>query len=292
MIHSMTGFGRCEISKDSRKITVEVKSVNHRYLDMNIRMPKKLYRFEPSIRNWVKEVLERGKIDISISYEDTGEGSLCLQYNESFAREYFQILQHISQEFDIENDVKATYIAKCPEVVTMQEQVLDDTELDDLVQEAIRGALQALIAVREREGEALQQNLLSKAEHMKGIVHYLEEHSPQILSEYRKKLEEKVRELLENASIDEGRIAAEVTLYADKICIDEEIVRLQSHISSLVDNLQTGDRIGRKLDFIAQEMNREANTILSKTSDLDLINQGIELKNLIEEIREQVQNIE
>lgn len=292
MIKSMTGFGRCEISKNDRKITVEMKSVNHRYLDINIRMPKKLYFYEAELRNIIKGVLERGKVDVFISYEDLSEGSTCLKYNEALAREYYDTVCKISEDFNVHNDVTATYIARCPEVVIMEEQAVDEEELEKLVTEAMNGALVEMVKVREKEGENLKTNLLTKLSTMREIVAFIEERSPQILTEYRAKLDLKVQEMLENAGLDENRIAAEVTLFADKVCVDEEIVRLGSHISAMDDNLKKGDRVGRKLDFIAQEMNREANTILSKTSDIDITNMGIELKNTIEEIREQVQNIE
>ncbi len=292
MIRSMTGFGRYEISKNNRKITVEIKSVNHRYLDMNIRMPKKLYSFEANIRNVIKSKLERGKVDVFINYEDLSEGSMCLQYNEPLAKEYYEMITRISNEFDVKNDATATYIARCPEVIVMEEQAVDGEELDAFVSDAINGALDELIKVREHEGEQLKNNLLMKTGTMNEIVEFIGVRSPQIITEYKKKLEEKVREMLENSSIDDSRIAAEVTLYADKVCVDEEVVRLNSHISAMNNNLNIGDRVGRKLDFIAQEMNREANTILSKTSDIEITGKGIELKNTIEEIREQVQNIE
>lgn len=292
MLRSMTGFGRCEISDNNRKITVEMKSVNHRYLDINIRLPKKLYFFESEIRNIIKGVLERGKVDVFISYEDLSEGSTCLKYNEALAKEYFDTVSKIAESFGVHNDASATYIARCPEVVIMEEQPVDEEELERLVTEAMKGALEEMVKVREREGENLRNNLLTKTESLQKMVAFIEERSPQILTEYRAKIDLKVKELLENASIDENRVAAEVTLFADKVCIDEEIVRLGSHISNMNENLKKGDRVGRKLDFIAQEMNREANTILSKTSDMDITNMGIELKNTIEEIREQVQNIE
>lgn len=292
MIKSMTGFGRYEVSLDNRKVTIEMKSVNHRYLDVNIRMPKKINFFEAELRNIIKSVLERGKIDVFITYEDLSEGSTCLKYNESLAREYFNTVSKITEDFGLHNDLTATYIARCPEVVIMEEQAVDEEALEKMVSEAMNGALAEMVKVREREGENLKQNLIKKLSSMKEIVAFIEERSPQILSEYRTKIDLKVKEMLENSGIDENRIAAEVTLFADKVCVDEEIVRLGSHISAMIDNLDKGDKVGRKLDFIAQEMNREANTILSKTSDINITNMGIELKNTIEEIREQVQNIE
>lgn len=292
MIRSMTGFGRYEISENNRKITVEIKSVNHRYLDINIRMPKKLYNFENNIRHLIKNMLERGKVDVFISYEDYSEGSMCLKYNEAIAKEYYDTVSKIAETFGIKNDATATYIAKCPEVVVMEEQAVSEDELDKLVSDTVNGALLELVKAREKEGENLRNSLYEKTKIMQDIVSMIKEKSPMILKEYKAKLEEKVKDMLENSSIDDSRIAAEVTLYADKVCVDEEIVRLISHIESMNSNLVDGERVGRKLDFIAQEMNREANTILSKAGDVILTDLGIELKTLIEKIREQIQNIE
>ena len=292
MIKSMTGFGRCELSNEKRKITVELKSVNHRYLDVNIRMPKKLNFFESAIRTLLKEYMQRGKVDMFISYEDYSEQTLAVKYNATIAKEYLTYLQQMADEFNLENDIRVSSLSRYPEVLTMEEQSADEDELWSDLSQAIREACTQFVATRTTEGEHLKQDLVEKLHHMRDNVDKVEQRAPQIIAEYRSKLEEKVKEFLEDSTIEENRIAAEVTLYADKIAVDEEIVRLQSHISSMTDVLESDESIGRKLDFMAQEMNREANTILSKSSDVDLADHAIELKTNVEKVREQIQNIE
>ena len=292
MIKSMTGFGRCEASKGERKYTVELKGVNHRYLDVNIRMPKKLNFFETSIRNLLKKYATRGKVDIFITYEDTSENQVSIKYNEKLAGEYLTYLKQMEEKFSLDNDIRVSSLSRYPEVLTMEEQVLDEEELWSGLQEALKGAFEQFASTRATEGENLKKDIIAKLDHMLELVAYIEERSPEIVAEYRTKLEEKVHELLVDRQIDESRIAAEVVVYADKICTDEEIVRLKSHIDHMKDTLQSEDGIGRKLDFIAQEMNREANTILSKANDLEVSNRAIDLKTEIEKVREQIQNIE
>ena len=292
MIRSMTGFGRCEIQSGEKKFTVEMNGVNHRYLDVNIRMPKKLYFFETAIRSYLKKYIQRGKVDIFVTYEDLSEGQMSLKYNEALASEYLDYFRQMEEKFGLENDVRISALSRYPEVFTMEEQDVDEEEMWNGLREALDGACVQFVSARETEGEKLREDLIGKLDDMKAVVEKIEERSPQILSEYREKLEEKVKELLADTQIDESRIAAEVVLFADKICTDEEIVRLKSHIDHMKSTLQAGEGIGRKLDFIAQEMNREANTILSKANDLTVSNYGIDLKTEIEKVREQIQNIE
>lgn len=292
MIKSMTGFGRCEIIRDSRKFTVELKSVNHRYLDVNIRMPKRLNFFETSIRTLLKQYAGRGKIDIFITYEDTSENQVSLKYNASLAAEYLKYFKQMEEEFGLENDIRVSTLSRCPEVITMEEQSEDEEELWDGLKTALEGAFGQLVETRAAEGENLKRDIMDKLESMEKTVADIEAHSPEIIVQYREKLETKVGELLADTQIEEGRIAAEVIIFADKICTDEEIVRLKSHISHMKSTLGETEGIGRKLDFIAQEMNREANTILSKANDLEVSNCAISLKTEIEKVREQIQNIE
>ena len=292
MIRSMTGFGRCEIQSGEKKFTVEMKGVNHRYLDVNIRMQKKLYFFETAIRSYLKKYIQRGKVDIFVTYEDLSEGQMFLKYNETLAAEYLDYFRQMEEKYGLENDVRISALSRYPEVFTMEEQDVDEEELWNGLREALDGACIQFVSARETEGEKLREDLIGKLDDMKAVVEKIEERSPQILSEYREKLEDKVKELLADTQIDESRIAAEVVLFADKICTDEEIVRLKSHIDHMKSTLQAGEGIGRKLDFIAQEMNREANTILSKANDLTVSNYGIDLKTEIEKVREQIQNIE
>lgn len=292
MIKSMTGFGRCENLQDDRKFTVEMKAVNHRYFDVNIKMPKKLGFFESAIRNLLKEYIQRGKVEIYISYEDYTESNVSLKYNESIAAEYVKYFRQIAETFHLENDIRASLVGRSPEVLTMEEQEADEKEIWAVLEKALKGACEQFTESRIREGEALKTDLISKLDGMQKDVVCIEQRYPEIMENYRKKLEEKVKELLGDTKIEEGRIASEVVLYSDKICTDEETVRLKSHIDSMKHTLQTGGSIGRKLDFIAQEMNREANTILSKANDLETSNIAINLKTEIEKVREQIQNIE
>ncbi len=293
MIKSMTGFGRCEVSEGERKFTVEMKGVNHRYLDVNIRMPKKLNFFETAIRNLLKQSIQRGKVDIFITYEDLSENQMSLKYNEKLAGEYMDYFSQMEESFSLDNDIRVSTLLRCPEVLTMEEQAVDDEELWNGLKKALEGATSQFVESRTLEGEHLRNDIIKKLDGMLDLVGYIEERAPKIIAQYREKLENKVRELLSDTQIEEGRIAAEVVIFADKICTDEEVVRLRSHVVHMKETLKSeGSGIGRKLDFIAQEMNREANTILSKANDLEVSNVGIDLKTEIEKVREQIQNIE
>lgn len=292
MIKSMTGFGRCEVAEGTRKVTVEMKSVNHRYLDVNIKMPKKLNFFETAIRSELKNYIQRGKIDIFISYEDMAESNVCVKYNKDLAAEYMKYLWKMSEDFSLDNDVRVSTLSRYPEVLTMEEQTVDEEELWQFLEKAVRGAAEAFVETRIREGENIRSDLLAKLDAMLDMVAFIEQRAPQIIAEYKQKLRDKVKELLEDTKIDESRLLTEVTIFADKVCVDEELVRLRSHITTTKESLLKGGSVGRKLDFIAQEMNREANTILSKTTDLETSNRAIELKTEIEKVREQIQNIE
>lgn len=289
----MTGFGRCEVMEGERKFTVEMKGVNHRYLDVNIRMPKKLNFFETAIRSLLKQSIQRGKVDIFISYEDFTENQMSLKYNESLAQEYMDCFGRMKEQFSLENDIRVSTLSRCPEVLTMEEQVINEEELWNGLKKALEGAIGQFAETRTLEGSNLKKDIIEKLDGLLDLVGYIEERTPKIVAEYREKLEAKVRELLEDTQIEESRIAAEVVIFADKICTDEEVVRLRSHIIHMKETLQSEEAgIGRKLDFIAQEMNREANTILSKANDLEVSNVGIDLKTEIEKVREQIQNIE
>lgn len=288
----MTGFGRSEIINEDRKIVVELKAVNHRYCDMNIKLPKKLYFLESSIRNFLKDYIERGKVDVFITYEDYTESNVCVKYNKEIAAEYVGYLKEMSEEFGLETDLKATVVGRFPEVFSLEEREKNQEFIWEHLKEVLETAVTKFVETRITEGEHLKADLLSKLDEMEGFVSVIEENSPKLIEEYKEKLTEKVAELMANNQIDSQRIATEVTLYADKICIDEEIVRLKSHITKTRDILIKGGSIGRKLDFIAQEMNREANTILSKSNSLQISDIGIDLKTDIEKVREQIQNIE
>lgn len=292
MIKSMTGFGRCEIAEADRKITVEMKSVNHRYLDVTIKMPKKLNFFEAAIRTELKNYMQRGKVDLFITYEDFTESNVCVKYNKELAAEYMQYFDRMAEDFSLDNDIRVSTLARFPEILTMEEQTVDEEQLWKLLDKVLKGAAENFVETRIREGENLRNDLIAKLEGMLAHVDFITERSPEIIEEYKEKLTKKVEELLSDKQVDESRLLMEVTIFADKVCVDEELVRLRSHITATRDALLAGGSIGRKLDFIAQEMNREANTILSKSSDLEISNRAIELKTEIEKVREQIQNIE
>lgn len=292
MIKSMTGFGRSEAADENRKFIVEMKSVNHRYLDFNIRMPKKFCFFESAIRNTLKEYMQRGKVDVFVTYEDYTQSRISLHYNKEIAAQYLQHLQQMSEDFGLDNDIRVSTLSRYPEVFTMEEVDADEEEIWQMLEKALRGAAEQFVNARTLEGESLKNDLMDKLDYLESQVVLVEARGPEILREYRAKLENKMKELLEDTQIEESRIAQEVVIFSDKMCTDEETVRLRSHIKNMKKSLSDGKNIGRKLDFIAQEMNREANTILSKANDLETSNIAIELKTEIEKIREQIQNIE
>lgn len=288
----MTGFGRAENLQGEIKFIVEMKAVNHRYFDVNIKMPKKLAFFESAIRSTLKNYMHRGKIDVFITYEDLSQSSASLKYNESLAAEYLQYYRQMAEKFGLKDDITVSTLGRCPEVFAMEDQTIDEKEIWAVLEKALIGAGEQMIVAREKEGMALKEDLFKKLDSMTEEVTKIQERFPIMMESYRTKLEEKVKELLEDTQIEESRIATEVVLYADKICTDEETVRLKSHILHMKETLEEGDNVGRKLDFIAQEMNREANTILSKANDLETSNLAIDLKTEIEKVREQIQNIE
>lgn len=292
VIRSMTGFGRSEVATEQRKIMIEMKAVNHRYSDINIKMPKKLSIFEVSMRNQLKQWVQRGKIDIFVTYEDYKEQDVTVKYNEPLASEYMKYFKQMKEHFGLEQDVKVSTLAKMPEVFSLEESTIDEEEVKKQLEEAFQLAIKDFVLTREKEGEHLKQDLLKKLEGMLESVAYIEERSPVLIKAYREKLETKVKELLGTSNVNESQIMTEVVLYADKICVDEETVRLKSHITNMIHLLEEGGFVGRKLDFIAQEMNREANTILSKMNDISIVNKAIDLKTDIEKVREQIQNIE
>lgn len=292
MVSSMTGFGRSETVDNEGKIIVEVKSVNHRYLDISVKMPRTLSMFEPGIRNLVKENVDRGKIDLFITYESYNDSSNSLRYNKKLAGEYYKALLEMKKDFGFSDCVRLYELSRFPEVFSLEEQTIDEEALFKKLSAVITEAFKALKTTREHEGSRLKDDLIDKLSHMSEYVEDIDRHAPEIVAAYRERITEKVKVLLENSDIDDSRIAMETAIMADKIAVDEEIVRLRSHIKAMQQTLTAGGCIGRKLDFLAQEMNREANTILSKSGDLITTDCAIELKTDIEKIREQVQNIE
>lgn len=292
MIKSMTGYGRAELANDDLKITVEIKSVNNRYLDIGIKMPRQLGMLESSIRAELKKYINRGKVDVYITFEDLKEANMNVKYNSKIAGEYLTYLRRMAEEFGLDDDVRVTTLSRFPDVFTMEEEPMDAEQIWDTLRGVICEAAENFLQARIREGEFLRNDLIGKLDEMQGHVDFITEKSPQIVAAYKQRLYDKVRELLTDTVIEDSRIVQEVTIYADKVCVDEELVRLQSHIQATRAALDGSEGVGRKLDFIAQEMNRESNTILSKSDDLEVSDRAIELKTTVEKVREQIQNIE
>ncbi|MBO4610087.1 MAG: YicC family protein [Lachnospiraceae bacterium] len=292
MVRSMTGFGRAEVVENNKRYTVELKSVNHRYLDLSVKTPRALSCLDGNVRAEIKKYLSRGKVDVYISFENLSESEAELKYNHELASKYAAFVKEISEEFGLENDLRATRLASFPDVFEVIEETDDEDELWAGLKKAVDGACEKMVEARTTEGENLVKDLIPKLDNLLSIVDFIQERSPGIVDEYREKIYTRVKEILGDNTPDEGRLLTEVTVFADKVCVDEEIVRLRSHIETMKKELSGNADVGRKLDFIAQEMNREANTTLSKTTDLEISNKGIELKTEIEKIREQIQNIE
>lgn len=292
MIKSMTGFGRYETVTDEYRIAVEIKSVNHRYCDLNIKLPKKFNEIENTLRMMMKEIAERGKVDVYVSYEDYAGKGTHVHYHPQIAKEYVKVAAQVAEEFELHNSLSAERLLGFADVISLEEESNDLESVFPIVTQTLQKAGEQFIASREREGEQLYQDIKGKLAYLLTLVAQVEERSPQMLQEHRQKLLEKVQELLGDRKIDEGILATELIVYADKVCVDEETVRLRSHIDAMSETLDMQEAIGRKLDFIAQEMNREANTILSKANDKEISGIAINLKTEIEKIREQIQNIE
>ncbi len=292
MIQSMTGFGRGSFETADGKVTIEIRAVNHRYLDVNIKLPRVMLAFESEVKTRVAEVAQRGKIDVFINYEASKDRAYSVRCNEELAASYLTSLHGLSEKLGLTDDVTVLSLSRFPDVFEIVEKDTEESVLRVLLFGALDEALAAFRDQRMQEGRRLYDDLTAKFNALSGFVSEIERRSPQLIREYRERILTRVRELVEEFSLDENRIAAEVTLYADKVAIDEEIVRLRSHVKEGEEALSSGINVGRKLDFLAQEMNREANTILSKSTDASIASMGVEMKTLIEKIREQVQNIE
>ncbi len=292
MVRSMTGYGKGIAENSDARVTIEMKSVNHRYLDLNIKLPKKLNFLESTVRNKISESIFRGKVDVYITLNEHSDACYQVSINDAIALKYYESISAMAEKLGVDNDMKASSISRLPDVIELEEMEADEDSLKELVLKALDDCIKQFIEARIAEGNRLEADLVSKMDEMLVLVDKLEQRSPQIIEEYRTKLLGKVHELLEDTKIDESRIAQEVVLYADKICIDEEMVRLKSHVAETRSVFDLDKEVGRKLDFLAQELNREANTILSKSTDVEIADIGITLKTLIEKVREQIQNIE
>lgn len=293
MIRSMTSFGRSNSEEGKKRVfTVEMKSVNSRYLDVNIRMPKSIISLEEEIRKMISNSLNRGKVDVFINIKNYNEGAGVPKVDINLAQGYLQCLKEIEEKLNIKNDISVMQIARFPEVITMIEEEDKIDEIWEELKPLIISSLDMMINMREVEGEKLKEDILIKINQIEELVSKVEEFADSIPKVFKQKLEERLKDLLGNVEVDENRIATEVCILADKATVDEEIIRLNSHINQVRETLKLNEPIGRKLDFIVQEMNRETNTIGSKSSDIKMTNIVIDIKNILEKIREQVQNIE
>ena len=292
MVRSMTGYGKGFAENSDARVTIEMKSVNHRYLDLNIKLPKKLNFLESVVRNKIGERIFRGKVDVYITLLEHSDTCYQVSINDAMAAKYYESISAMAEKLGVDNDMKASSIVRLPDVIELTENDADEDSLKELVLSALSDCIDQFVESRIAEGQRLESDLVSKMDDMLILVDKLEKRSPQIIEEYKARLTSKIQELLDDTKIDEARIAQEVTMYADKICIDEEMVRLKSHVAETRSVFDLDKEVGRKLDFLAQELNRQANTILSKSTDVEIDDIGITLKTLIEKVREQIQNIE
>ncbi|MBU3214151.1 YicC family protein [Clostridium estertheticum] len=292
MIRSMTGFGRGNSEKDGKSFTIEIKSVNHRYFETNIRMPRVLISFEDKIRKIIGEKVKRGKLDVFVTQGNYDKEDVEAYLNENLAESYINCLGILKDKYGLSDDISVETVAKLPEVITLKQKEEDVSETFEQIDLALTKALRALIFMREREGRKLLEDVIIKCDLINGLVDKVKTRAPLVVCEYKAKLTQRLDVLHKEIDFDENRVAMEIAIFADKAGIDEEIVRLNSHINQMRETLILDEPIGRKLDFIIQEMNRETNTIASKANDLEILNTVISMKSEIEKIREQIQNIE
>ena len=293
MAISMTGFGRGEYKNDNYHFTVECKTINHKYIDINVRLPRKISFLEDKIRNVVKDYVKRGRVDLHIKLDLIGSEDVNLKFDEKLATEYVNILNSIKSTFNLQDDITVMNIAKFPDIIKSEEKEEDEDLLWSMLKEALVDCLVKLKDMRYEEGSKLSNDIDMRCDLLKDYIEQIENYSYNVVNEYKEKLNNRIAEILDNPSlVDENRLAQEVAIYADKCSITEEIVRFKSHILQLKKTIHKDDSIGRKIDFLIQEMNRETNTIGSKSSDLNITNLVVEVKSELEKIREQIQNVE
>ena len=291
MIKSMTGYGRAMLSENSREYQVEIKSVNHRYLDISVKIPRALSYLEEVVKKEISSKVKRGKIDVFITFENNSTQGRDIKINTELAHLYIKELKELAEKEGILSNIEVTEISKLPEVLNIQNNQSDETIETELIT-VVREATNNLIEMRKVEGSKIAQDLLVRIEEIQSKIKEISKFSTRLIEEYVVKLEERIKELLQNQEIDQARLSQEVVIYADKCSIEEEITRLDSHITQFINLLNSKEAIGKKLDFIIQEMNRETNTIGSKANSLEITNEVINIKTQLENIREQIQNIE
>ena len=292
MIKSMTGYGSAKGTVEGLEITVELKSVNNRYLDTSVRLPRSFLFAEEAIKAAVQSHISRGKVDVFVSVDTSAAGDMTVKVNEPLLKGYIEAIRHISQEYSLENDMTAMSVSRFPDVLTVEKKDLDAEAISAGISAIADEALRDFDAMRQREGAKLRDDVLSRLETIDRLVSTVEREAPKTVAEYRKRLEQKMQEVLGSTGIDENRILAEAAIFADHIAVDEETVRLRSHMSQLTTMINGSSPTGRKIDFLIQEFNREANTIGSKCQNSEIAHVVVDLKSEIEKIREQIQNIE
>lgn len=292
MIRSMTGYGSAKGSVNGLEITVELKSVNNRYLDTSVRLPRSFLFAEEAVKAAVQRHISRGKVDVFVSVDSSEAGDVTVKVNEALLKSYVDALKHIAEEYSLQDDVTASNLGRFPDVLSVEKKEMDADAISACIAEVAERALSDFDQMREREGEKLRDDVLSRLGTIESFVAKVEEESPKTVAEYRARLEAKMAEVLNGAGIDENRILAEAAIFADHIAVDEETVRLRSHMAQLRTMMNGGSPVGRKTDFLIQEFNREANTIGSKCQNSEIAHVVVDLKSEIEKIREQIQNIE
>jgi len=292
MIKSMTAYGRGEVEENNRKFVIELKSVNNRYLDVNIRLPKHLLALEDDIRKYISSKISRGKVDVFISQEKFGDNDIKISLDEQVAQYYYNIFMQLKEKFNLSEEIGLSLFTKFSDIIIVEKNEEDYESVWKTIKKALDQALSVFIDMRIREGLKLKQDILEKCNIISQKVTEIEHRSPMVVEEYREKIRERISEFLKDVEVDEARLLNEVAFFADKVNINEEIIRLKSHIEQLKNTLESEEAVGRKLDFLLQEMNRETNTIGSKANDLIISNLVIDIKSELEKIREQVQNIE
>lgn len=292
MLRSMTGYGYYEYQSEDIRMSVELKSVNHRYCDVFIRLPRQLSCFEENLRSLITNRISRGKLDVFINWENIGEGDKEVILDSNLARAYYESMSKLAEELGLREDISSSTLARFPEILRIEKKEGDSDETLAILQDAVNKAIDMLVQMRETEGEKLYKSLVEISRTAEEYIKKLADRAPFVTSEYKEKLSARIKELLDNNIVDESRLAMEVALFADKCSINEELTRLESHIEQFRDIMKMEGPVGKKLDFLVQEMNREVNTIGSKANDLKITKNVVELKSEIEKIREQIQNIE
>ncbi len=292
MVRSMTGFGRAKNQINGFDVTVEIKSVNHRYFEFSLRIPRSYNFLEEKIKNFLSQKISRGKVEVSILIDDLNQNSTVVEINREYADAYIKALADLSKQYKIKNDLKASTLALNSEMFKVRRVAVEDEVIEAAIMPVLEEAVENFISMRSVEGERLLKDVTSRTESILSKVEFVEARSPETVTAYKEKITQKIKEMLSDNTVDEQRVLTEVAIFADRVAVAEETVRLRSHIKQFNSLLLSDEAVGRKLDFIVQEMNREANTIGSKAQDIEIAHTVVDIKSEIEKIREQIQNME